>query len=260
MVITDLDKNCIIFNNVSKSFGDKEILHKISLEIPQGSIYGLLGPSGCGKSTSVKIMAGILEPTVGEAFVLGEKMPSLSMMNNIGYMAQSDALYSSLSAVENIKFFASLYGITAKQANQRIEEVMQLVNLTDHLYKPVSAFSGGMKRRLSLAMSLIHLPNVLILDEPTVGIDPLLRKNIWTELKNLAVKGITIIVTTHVMDEAEKCDILAMMREGKIIAQGTPNELIAQSGATTIEEAFILYSSSDTPTLSVTNSKGGDLL
>ncbi len=238
-----MEKDCIVLTNVDKSFGTKKVLSDVSLTIPYGKIYGLLGPSGCGKTTTVKIMAGISEATVGEAYVLGEKMPKLSLMNRVGYMAQSDALYGVMTARENLEFFAAVYGMKKKQIKDRIHKVMSIVNLLEHIDKPVNAYSGGMKRRLSLAMALIHEPEVLILDEPTVGIDPVLRKSIWEELYGLTLQGITILVTTHVMDEAEKCDELAMMRDGLVIAKGTPQELQDRIGAKTIEEAFIHYGS-----------------
>lgn len=240
------ETSSICLKNVYKSFGESEILHNITLEVECGSIFGLLGPSGCGKTTAVKIMAGISQATRGEVFVLNQKMPNLNLMNQIGYMAQSDALYDVLTARENLNFFATLYGMKPKETSDRIKEVMALVNLTEHMEKPVNAFSGGMKRRLSLAMALIHSPAILILDEPTVGIDPLLRKDIWNELYKLASQGITIMVTTHVMDEADKCHKLAMMREGSILAMGTPSHLIKQIGACHIEEAFMRYSSEKT--------------
>ncbi len=233
--------DCIIMNHVNKYFGEKQVLKEVSLKVAYGSIYGLLGPSGCGKTTTVKIMAGISESTSGETYVLGQKMPQLSLMNGIGYMAQSDALYMMLSAADNLEFFASIYGMKRAQYKKRILEVMELVNLSNDLNKPVAAYSGGMKRRLSLAMSILHNPKVLILDEPTVGIDPLLRKDIWSELYKMSERGVTILVTTHVMDEAEKCHQLAMMREGALIAQGTPEELQQKIGASSIEEAFIYY-------------------
>lgn len=242
-----MNQNCIALSKVNKWFGQKQVLTEIDLQVPYGAIYGLLGPSGCGKTTTVKIMAGISESTSGETYVLGEKMPQLPLMNRIGYMAQSDALYPAISAAENLAFFASLYGMNKAQIQKRSLAVMELVNLQNDLQKPVGAYSGGMKRRLSLAMAIIHEPEVLILDEPTVGIDPLLRKYIWDELNAMTRRGVTILVTTHVMDEAEKCHELAMMREGVILAQGTPEQLQRQIGATNIEEAFILYSSGSLP-------------
>ena len=232
---------CIRIEHVNKSFGKKQVIFDISLEVPYSQILGLLGPSGSGKSTIVKMIAGIDVPTSGEVYLLGEKMPKLSMMHKIGYMAQSDALYEELTAEENITFFASMYKLTKSKRKQRIAEVMDLVNLSDHLKKQVKQYSGGMKRRLSLAIALIHEPPVLILDEPTVGIDPVLRKSIWDELYNLNKNGTTIIVTTHVMDEADKCNNLGMIRDGKLIALGSPNEIKRASNSNTIEEAFLYY-------------------
>ena len=238
----DIDSSkCIIVRNVNKFFGSKHVLKDINWEIPYGKIYGLLGPSGCGKTTMVKIIAGILEATSGEIYVLGQKMPKLSLMNKIGYMAQSDALYVSLTAKENLHFFGTIYGMSKAEIKTRTEETAELVNLSADLNKPVQAFSGGMKRRLSLAMAIMHSPPVLVLDEPTVGIDPLLRKNIWEELNKLAAQGVTIIVTTHVMDEADKCHSIALMRNGRLIAQGTSRELQDKIGARSLEEAFIYY-------------------
>jgi ABC-2 type transport system ATP-binding protein len=156
-------------------------------------------------------------------------------------MAQSDALYGELSAWENLRFFGQLYGLRGKRLKERVEEVMDLVDLTQDLHKRIHQFSGGMKRRLSLAIALLHEPEVLILDEPTVGIDPLLRQALWNELKRVSRAGTTIVVTTHVMDEAEKCDRLGMLREGQLIAVGTPRELKEQTQTETIEEAFLAF-------------------
>ncbi|MDR3270007.1 MAG: ABC transporter ATP-binding protein [Peptococcaceae bacterium] len=231
----------ILLQQVHRSFGKKPILQEIDLEIFPGQIYGLLGPSGCGKTTLVKIVAGILEPASGETYVLNERMPKLSVMRQIGYMAQSDALYTSLTALENMLFFGAMYGMSTAQIKARAEEVMTLVNLAEDRHKPVQAYSGGMRRRLSLAIAILHCPPVLILDEPTVGIDPVLRKSIWQELQELARQGTAILLTTHVMDEADKCHTLAMMREGRLIAKGTSRELQERIGVSGIEEAFIYY-------------------
>ena len=232
----------IVLIEVNKFFDDKQVLHDVSLDIPKGSIYGLLGPSGCGKTTTVKIMSGILSASSGTAWVLEEKMPNLSTMQKIGYLAQSDALYGSLNGVENLEFFGQIYGLTGKPLKDAILEVLDFVNLKDDLTKPVASYSGGMKRRLSLAIALLHKPEILILDEPTVGIDPLLRQTIWEEFYVMAKKGITLLVTTHVMDEAEKCSHLSMMRNGRILASGSPSKIIAESGSNTLEEAFLSYS------------------
>lgn len=235
------DEDCIVLEKVNRFFGSKQVLKDVDLMAPYGQVYGLLGPSGCGKTTLVKIIAGILEASSGTALVLGQKMPQLKLMQKIGYMSQSDALYMTLSAEENLQFFGTIYGMGRAELKARITEVMELVNLTQDLKKTVQAYSGGMKRRLSLALALLHSPPVLLLDEPTVGIDPLLRKDIWDELHRLANQGVTIFVTTHVMDEAEKCHQLAMMREGVLLASGNYADLLAGVGAATIEEAFIRY-------------------
>ncbi|MDR1322241.1 MAG: ABC transporter ATP-binding protein [Gracilibacteraceae bacterium] len=233
--------DCIVLEKVNRFFGPAHVLKDINLRVPRGEIYGLLGPSGCGKTTAVKIIAGILEASSGEARVLGEKMPQLRLMNRIGYMAQSDALYTALSAEENLRFFGAVYGLRKSELRRRVAEVTELVNLTADLQKKTRDYSGGMKRRLSLALALLHRPPVLLLDEPTVGIDPLLRRDIWRELHRLAAGGVTILLTTHVMDEAEKCHRLAMMRAGTLLAQGSYGELLAETGAAAIEEAFLYY-------------------
>ena len=231
----------VILQNINHSYGKKQVLSGINLQVKAGSIYGLLGPSGCGKSTVVKIMAGILAATSGEVTVLGKKMPQLSLMAKIGYMAQSDALYPTLTAQENLNFFGALYGMSKTDIAARSVEVLNMVGLADKAGQYVNSFSSGMKRRLSLAITLLHRPQIIILDEPTVGIDPLLRKSIWQELRQIAAEGVTIFLTTHVMDEAEKCNHLAMMRDGIIIAEDTPQNLITKIGANSMEEAFIYY-------------------
>jgi ABC-2 type transport system ATP-binding protein len=235
------DKNIVSIQNVSKAFGKHSILKEINLEISPGEIFGLLGPSGAGKTTLVKQLAGLDVPTEGENFIFQEKMPSLKLMKRIGYMAQSDALYGELTAKENLEFFATLYGLKRKEKQQRMIDVMEIVSLSEHFNKFVSNFSGGMKRRLSLAIALLHEPELLILDEPTVGIDPVLRKSIWKAFNKLKEKGTTIIITTHVMDEAEKCDRLGMIRDGRLIAVGTLKELLQETNSSSIEEAFLVY-------------------
>ncbi|GGF98266.1 ABC transporter ATP-binding protein [Paenibacillus aceti] len=225
---------------VSKSFGRKTVLSKVDLQMEEGQIYGLIGPSGAGKTTLVKMMVGMDLPDEGRIEVLRTAMPSLSMLQQIGYMAQSDALYTELTAEENLKFFASMFKMSRREQKQRIAYAAELVHLTEELGKKVAVYSGGMKRRLSLAIALIHDPAVLILDEPTVGIDPELRQSIWKELIRLKTsERKTIIVTTHVMDEASKCDQLAMVREGRILAEGTPEQLRQQYDAADLEEVFL---------------------
>ena len=226
-------------NHVSKSFGSHEVLKDIALTVNEGEIYGLLGPSGSGKTTLVKMLMGLEKATTGTIFVNQTPMPSLAQLQNIGYMAQSDALYTDLTAKENLEFFAALYGLQGRRKKERIETVMQIVGLQDDLRKTILQYSGGMKRRLSLAISLLHEPKLLILDEPTVGIDPVLRKSIWEQFQELKKAGTAIFVTTHVMDEAERCDKLGLIRDGLLIANDTPQEVKEKHGVSSIEEVFL---------------------
>ncbi|WP_449538718.1 ABC transporter ATP-binding protein [Ferdinandcohnia sp. Marseille-Q9671] len=232
--------NTVEINKISKSFGKKIVLNEIDLLIEQGRIYGFIGPSGAGKTTLVKIIVGMDSPDSGAIQVLGKKVPNLELLQDIGYMAQSDALYLELTGEENLAFFASLYRLNRAEKKERIAYTSKLVNLTEDLNKKVSTYSGGMKRRLSLAIALIHNPKLLILDEPTVGIDPELRLNIWNELIRLKKEeGKTIIVTTHVMEEAERCDYIAMVRDGHILTRGTPEELKEAYHARNFDEVFL---------------------
>lgn len=229
----------IVINAVSKSFGKKLVLNQINLTVESGEIFGLIGPSGSGKTTLVKIIVGMDSPNHGDVQVLNTAVPDLKLLQRIGYMAQADALYSDLTGEENLAFFASLFKLKKNVQKERIAYAADLVNLTDDLKKKVQNYSGGMKRRLSLAVALIQDPDVLILDEPTVGIDPELRQSIWAELFRLKNAGKTILVTTHVMDEAEKCDVLAMVRNGEVITSGTPAELKNHYRITSLEEVFL---------------------
>jgi ABC-2 type transport system ATP-binding protein len=227
--------------NLRQQFGKLVVLDQINLEVRKGEMLGLLGPSGSGKTTLVKAIVGMGMPTDGKVTVLGKEMPTLSVVDRIGYMAQSDALYEDLNAYDNLFFFGALYGWKGKKAKQRADEVLELVQLLEHGKRPVRTYSGGMKRRLSLAIALFHKPDILILDEPTVGIDPVLRKQFWTEFERLKREGVTLLITTHVMDEAEKCDRLALIRDGGIIAIGSPEELKQRSGTQSIGDAFLYF-------------------
>ncbi|GAA0090219.1 ABC transporter ATP-binding protein [Paraclostridium bifermentans] len=225
--------------NITKEISKIKILDNVSLEIEEGEILGLIGPSGSGKSTFIKSIIGMEKISCGEVFILGNKIPNRNILQSIGYMAQSDALYEDLTGKENLEFFARIFSINKYEINKRIEYVSNLVNMQNDLNKKVKYYSGGMKRRLSLAISLIQDPKVLILDEPTVGIDPKLRLSIWNELNKLKLNGKSIIITTHVMDEAQRCDKLALIRNGKIIANGTPSKLKDEFKVDTIEDIFL---------------------
>lgn len=232
---------CISIQSVDKSFGKMKVLDSIDLSVQTSEIFGLLGPSGAGKTTLVRMIAGIDTPSSGRVTVLNTPMPDLTIMQRIGFMAQSDALYTELTARENLDFFAGIYGLRGSKKAERIKRVMEIVNLSEEMNKVVRNYSGGMKRRLSLAISLLHEPEILVLDEPTVGIDPILRQSIWAELEKLSSQGVTILVTTHVMDEADKCHRLAMMRDGKIIAVGSPNDMKEETQSSSLEAAFLTY-------------------
>lgn len=227
-------------SNVVKKYSNVTILNNINLDVKEGEIIGLIGPSGSGKTTLVKSIMGMVKINSGEVYVLNQKIPNLNVLKDIGYMAQADALYEELTGKENMEFFAKLFKLPKSKVAERMQYTAKLVNLQDDLSKRVSNYSGGMKRRLSLAISLIQDPKLLILDEPTVGIDPKLRFSIWKELKALKDQGKTIIVTTHVIDEAEKCDKLALIRDGAIIADGSVEQLKQKFKVNTVEEIFIM--------------------
>lgn len=229
----------IEIEKLSKSFGEQKVLDKIDFKLESGEIVGLIGPSGSGKSTLIKTMLGMEKADDGEALVLDYKMPKREILSNIGYMAQSDALYEMLTGYENLDFFGKMKGVPSDKLKKEIEYIAEIVDLTDDLKKLVSKYSGGMKRRLSLAIALIGSPELLILDEPTVGIDPSLRKNIWKELFKQRDSGVGILVTTHVMDEAELTDKVGLLLNGDIIDFDTPQQLKVKNNVNTIEEVFL---------------------
>ena len=234
--------------DVHKRFGATDVLKSVSLDVHPGEIVGLLGPSGAGKTTLVRIIAGADVADRGAVDVAGRRMPDLKVLEQIGYMAQADALYPELSGRENLEFFAGLAGLSGRALDDGIDRAAGIVNLREHLHRPVQQYSGGMKRRLSLAIALCHAPKIVLLDEPTVGLDPLLRQEVWRELRRIADGGAAILVTTHVMDEADRCDAIAMVRHGTFIAHGSPAELKAQTGKDTLEECFLFWSRNDVVT------------
>lgn len=235
-----MGNQAISIKSLEKRFQHKQVIVPLSLDVPKGQLMGLLGPSGCGKTTLIKMIMGMLKPDSGTIQVLDLTVPHKQLLNDIGYMAQSDALYTDLTGEENLHFFAKLYSLSKTERIERVAYAARLVRLTDDLQLKVENYSGGMKRRLSLAIALIQNPKLLILDEPTVGIDPVLKKEIWQELIRLKEQEQkTILVTTHAMDEAERCDQLAMLRSGHIIAQGTPQELKDHYQAKDFDEVFV---------------------
>ena len=228
--------------NLQKRFGQIHAVDGIDLALSPGRIYGLLGPNGSGKTTLIRLLTGLAHASGGEARILGTKMPSRKALGTIGYMPQAEALYPELSVGENLGFFARLESHADRSS---IERVLDLVELRDRKGTPALELSGGMRRRLSLAVTLVHEPEVLFLDEPTVGVDPALRVQFWTHFRRLAAQGTTILVASHVMDEADRCDELLFVRSGKVIGQGTAAELRARAGTDNLEAAFLVLSGLD---------------
>ena len=234
-----MNKSIIELKNIAKSFGKQNVLKKINLNVQQGQIVGLIGPSGSGKSTIIKIALGMEVADKGTAEIFEAKMPNRKLLSKIGYMAQTDALYMTLTGFENLKFYAKMKGIKSSELQLQIDHVAEVVDLKDALNKRVEGYSGGMMRRLSLGIALLGNPKLLILDEPTVGIDPALRRKIWRELKRIKNNGQSILITTHVMDEAEQVDEVALILDGNVIALDSPKNLKQQYDVPSIEDVFL---------------------
>jgi ABC-2 type transport system ATP-binding protein len=229
----------IEMQHLVKKFGDQNVLQDVNLRVMPGEIVGLIGPSGAGKSTIIKTTLGMEVADGGDAKVLRTQMPNRQLLGRIGYMAQTDALYDSLSGRENLVFFGQMKGVDRKSLPGAIQHVAEVVDLTDDLDKRVSGYSGGMMRRLSLAIALMGDPELLVLDEPTVGIDPALRRKIWAELDKIRDAGRGVLITTHVMDEAELVDKVALLLAGKIMAFDEPVVLKTEYKVDTIEDVFL---------------------
>ncbi len=215
---------------LTKQFDDEVVVDRVSFYVPQSAIFGFIGPSGCGKTTTVRMLTGIYQPTSGEVKVLGQ-IPgkfSLTDREKIGYMPQHFVLYPDLTVWENLSFAASIYGVGFGRS-KRMKELLEFVELWDSRNKRVRHISGGMQRRLSLATTLVHEPKLLFLDEPTTGLDPMLRKKFWEHFHNLKESGITIFVTTQYVSDAAYCDRVAMMVEGRLVALDTPEGLRSQA-------------------------------
>jgi ABC-2 type transport system ATP-binding protein len=221
-----------------KRFGPVAAVDGMTFDLAPGRIYGLLGPNGSGKTTLIRLLTGMTRATEGHAEVLGARMPSRPTLSRIGYMTQGDGIYPALTAGENARFFAEAYGADSGAA---VTGALALVGLADRSTTIAAHLSGGQRRRLSLACALVHEPSILFLDEPTVGVDPLLRVQFWGHFRSLADAGTTIVVSSHVMDEADRCDELLFVRAGRVIARGTGEELRASSGAGDLEAAFLHF-------------------
>jgi len=227
MATPDLGSSAVVVDHLTKRFGDFTAVNNISFKVQPGEIFGFLGPNGAGKSTTIRILCGLLSPTEGKALVGGldvANQPEL-VRQNIGYMSQKFSLYDDLQVEENIEFFAGVYGLSPQQRQKRKSFVLEMAGLHERRKTLTHHLSGGWKQRLALGCAILHQPQILFLDEPTSGVDPLARRNFWDLIYQLAETGHTIFVSTHYMDEAEYCHRVALMHSGRIIALGTPSRL-----------------------------------
>ncbi len=222
-----------------KRFGRFTAVDRLDLSIQRGETYGMLGPNGSGKTTAIKMLCGLLKPTSGEALVLGEKAGHRSVRPRVGYMPQDIALYVDLTVHDNIRLYGEIYGMSRGDIEREEHELLSFVDLEEWRNASISTLSGGMQHRVSLACSLLHRPEVLFLDEPTVGVDPELRASFWEYFEALRERGVTVIITTHYMDEANNCSRIGLLRNGQLIAEGSPREVVESAGAANLEEAFL---------------------
>ena len=233
----------VVVNQLVKQFGKLRAVENLTTNILAGETFGLIGPNGSGKTTLIRILVGLIRPTSGTIHIMNQRIPSNKVAAHIGYMTQLSALYLDLTARENMQFFCDIYGLRGKEQKQRINEMLERVELADRANDVVGNFSGGMRQRLSLACALVHHPRLALLDEPTVGVDPELRRAFWDYFAQLNKEGVTIIISTHQLDEASRCTRLGLMRGGVLIAQDSPQELLRRSGQDNMEDAFLYYAS-----------------
>ena len=242
--VTDMTSTpSIQFQNVKFSYGKHEIFQNLSFEVERGQICGILGANGAGKTTAMQLLMGLLKADDGSIIVLGEKLGNHNL-HRFGYMPQLNALYQELSVEENLKVFARMYGMKNRRKRTiAVDKALELIELDERRLDSVSSLSGGMRQRVSLGVALVHSPDVLILDEPTVGLDPQLRALFWDHFTSLSNLGITILISSHTMDDANHCHRLMFVQEGKIVADGTPGELRSAVGLTeaTLEDAFLHF-------------------
>jgi len=234
-----MSEDVVVTSGLTKRFGELVAVSDLDLRIPRGVVYGLIGPNGSGKTTAIKVMNGLLRATSGSARLLDEEVPVRGVIHRIGYMPQETAVYTDLTVHENLELFARMYSMSRGDFEGAEKDLLEMIDLAERRDSLVATLSGGMKHRVSLACALVHDPELVFLDEPTVGVDPELRKGFWDYFAGLKKAGKTVVLTTHYMDEAVRCDIVGMMRLGKMIAEGTPDSLMRAARATTLEDAFL---------------------
>ncbi|WP_318434912.1 ABC transporter ATP-binding protein [Photobacterium leiognathi] len=232
-----MNENAIITKGLIRKFGDFVAVDNLNLTVPRGAIYGFLGPNGCGKSTTLRMLTGLLTPTSGNVNVLGLSIPQQAeeLRLRIGYMTQKFSLFSDLTIYENLEFMGQMFGISSKQLKPRINEQLAIYGLDQRAKQRAGSLSGGQKQRLALAAATVHKPDLLLLDEPTSAVDPENRRDFWEQLFDLSDQGTTILVTTHYMDEAERCHGLAIMEAGIVRADGSPLQLMEQMSVNVVE-------------------------
>jgi drug efflux transport system ATP-binding protein len=222
-----MSEMCVDVQGLSKSFGDFKAVDSVDFQIRKGSIFGFLGSNGAGKSTTIRMLLGILTPTSGRGVVLGHDIltESAKIRAVVGYMAQRFSLYEDLTPLENLRFFAGMYGLVGKRLLTRMDEVMDLARLREYRNTLTRSLPGGVRQRLALAVALLHQPELIFLDEPTGNVDPALRRHFWEVIAGLSHSGKTVMVTSHYMDEVERCDKICFIQAGRLIGQGSPREL-----------------------------------
>ncbi len=223
--------------------GGRPVVDGVSFTVPAGQVTGLLGPSGCGKTTLMRSIVGVQIVAGGTIDVLGEPAGSRGLRSRVGYVTQSAAVYGDLSVRDNVRYFARMLGAPASDVDRVIREV----GLHEQTHQLVGRLSGGQRERVSLATALLGTPELLVLDEPTVGVDPVLRRDLWSRFRDLAAAGASLLVSSHVMDEAARCDRLLLMREGRLLADDTPDALLARTGTATVEDAFLALIEASVP-------------
>lgn len=224
---------------LTKRFGRVTAVDGLDLTVTRGEIYGLIGPNGSGKTTTMRLLCGILRPDAGDIELFGLHVPNFSLLHRIGYMPQENAVYPDLSVYENLCFFGRLQRLSRREIQGRADDILRIVHLEGKRHALARDLSGGMQRRLSLAVAMIHKPDLLLLDEPTAGVDPDLRAFFWNHFKQMAQMGETILISTHYLEEASRCTRVGLMRQGRLIEEGPPQVLEAETHAKSLEEAFL---------------------